>query len=579
MTRSVHLFNFHGVTPKKDDSLLEAAGSMLAENVDLSRGDLEPFLWGGPLAGDGDQIDIKSFYDIEGNFCSFKTWDYYTDVIEGRPDHFFRGDVFWIEGSDIRFTTSGDICNDVSYSLTVQNPPDAPTVASNETSEKGCQTVASFCYTNVDLFGRESQPSPPSPVIPMEIIDTASVTVAAAEPDIYYRRIYRSMAGSTTGAEPVINAGGDWVFVGETNNRNSHTFTVSGLESVAFTLPSTRWGMPPTDPTCIAFCANTNVLVVGSLNTVHISQPGQYHAFPHDRDIVLPDQIVAIREYDGDIIVLTDGHPAILTPIKEREGAAHYEVLRGDESYPCLNPASVAVGTTGVIWASTDGLFVIGRSRAGLTVQSISSEVFHYRDWRKSDPASIRGEVYNSAYYFTSDSPVVNAITGRSSYTWVLSYDETVYQNPTNVHLQSLSIRPSMWGRTRRDKLYFSEGGYLYEWNSDVGLPRPYDYISRDLVETGLANYSAAKVVNDGDGDLKFELWRELSTKSVLLYSRDITHSEPFRLPRTNLSVDHYVRLTGTSRVRRVHLASSYDELTLAQDSTMTHGNTRVTAR
>lgn len=549
---------------------------MLAQDVDLSRGDLEPFRFNPPVSVGSE--DIMSGVAIRKGDCMFKTWDYYTDVDYGRPEVYDTGMLYWIEGGRVRYAPWDDVCKDVSYELGVSAPHVIPTVTSNATSTLGCETVASFCYTNIGLDHQESAPGPPSVTKEMHASRGAVVTLPAAPPGIVTRKIYRTMGGSTTGSEAVLNAGGEWVLVGEVGT-GAGAYNTNGLESVAEILPSTRWGLPPRNPNCLAFISSTNVLMVGEGNVVHISHPGQYHAFPHDRDITLKDNVVAIREYDGDVIVLTDGYPYILTPINDREGAAHYGVLRGEEPYPCASPASVAVGVTGVVWASTDGAFVIGRSRAGLTVQSLTSDVFHARDWRESDPSTIRGEILNGAYYFTASNPVVNAITKRQSHTWVLSYDETVYQNPVNIHLISLSIIPTSWFRSRDDRLLYGMDQNIYEWDPIDGTPESYDYISRDIVEQGLTNYSAMKIINDGDGELTFQIYREESTNDVLLYTREITHSNPFRLPRTNLSVDHFIRLVGTSRVRRIHLAASLYDLSDARDTTFTHGNSRLTSR
>jgi len=577
MSRSVHLFNFYGVAPKKDDSLLTASGAMLAQDVDLSKGDLEPFRVS-PLVSTGTEKIVTGVVIQKGN-CLFKTWNYHTDVDYGRPESNDVGMLYWIENNSVMYAPWQDVCNDIAHVLGVPAPTSAPVFSAVTGSTYGCKTVSSFCYTNVGIEFQESAPSPPSVTKEMNASDGAKVTLPAAPAGIVGRNIYRTMGGSTTGSEQAIIAGGEWVLVAEVGT-NAAEFNTNGLESVAEILPSTRWGLPPQNPTSLSFISGSNVLMVAKGNVIHVSQPGQYHAFPHDRDITLKDNVVSIREYDGDIIVLTDGHPYIITPINEREGASHYNVLRAEESYPCVSPQSVSVGTTGVVWASTDGAFVIGRSRAGLSVQSLTSDIFHSRDWKDSDPSTIRAEIHNGSYYFTSSNPITNSITKRSSYTWVLSYDETVYQNPINIHLISLSVKPDAWFRSRTDKLYYSLNNKIYEWDPSSGTDLlPYDYISRDIVEQGLTNYSAAKVVNDGDGDLSFQIYREEGANDVLLYSRTITHSDPFRLPRTNLSVDHFIRLVGTSRVRRIHLASSLYDLTESRDTTFTHGNSRLTSR
>jgi len=269
----------------------------------------------------------------------------------------------------------------------------------------------------------------------------------------------------------------------------------------------------------------------------------------------------------------------VITPRRTSEGSSIYEIERMDESLPCLSIRSVSVGSAGVVWASTDGLFLLGHTRFGMRIACLTDKLFHLNDWRDVNPTTVRGEVYNGAYYFSADGGVKNSITRHVAYTWILTFNDSIYEHPSNVELTTLDLIADGWFRSRRDKFYYSVGNELFEWNPRYGLPVPYVYATRLTVDPGLTNFAAAKVIHDRDGDLEFELWTEKCSKPLMVFSRKINHCNPFRLPRCFMDLDYYVVLRGYSRVRRVHLATSIAELSFDKDTTYDFGNKRLTAR
>jgi len=589
MARSAKLFNFAGITPQVDDALLDANVAMVAEDVDLGRGDLMP-LNGSPVL-QAEPYLVKTIVDVGGT-SRLKTLPYDTDVVFTTPAYGDLGRVAWVYEGVVRYASLNSFINGKEYILGVNRPFSAPT---NITQPNGtpcdntenCKLITSFCSTYVNEYGQESAPSNHSEAAPYDMsafkmtFDNRDIPTSSNE-KITFRRVYMTIPTQTTGEENQLGVGGEWFLVSErsiNHNLNTETFQLNGLPSAVDTLPSVTWEVPPRSIDHIAMFPDTDSLVLANLNMIHISEPGQHHAFPRDRDIVISDNIVALQYFAGHMVVLTDGHPYIIGFRKNDQGAPIYTVERENEAYPCVSKRSVAVGTTGVVWASTDGVFTMNQTRFGISIKSLTNTLFHFDDWQSCKPESIRGALHNGQYFFTSDEQMVNSITGYKSHSWVLTYDKTVYDQPKNIFLHSLSVKPDVWYKSRRDKLYGAVGTQLFEWNPLNGVPVPYTYISRVLVEPGLTNYSAAKVVNDKDGELNFEIWRENNGNPVLLYSRPVNHSEPFRLPRTLLSVDHFIKLVGTSRVRRIHMADSLLALTRTDDTTMTHGNARLTQR
>lgn len=583
MARSAKLFNFAGITPQLDDALLNANGAMVAENVDLGRGDLIPFKWDQNPSSVTNPINTLVEVD-KGNVHAF---NFDTDVAFGTGADNDLGRVFWSAGGIVRYDDRSAFVNGSKRRLGVGRPTTAITEIQDTgtcSEPQGCEAFSSFCYTFVNKFGQESAPSPVTSTAPYSTnklklrIPNDSFVISLW--DVTTIRVYRTYPNYSTGIENQLTSGGEWFLALETGVQSAGQLVTLDVDKVVMDImPSTTWELPPIDVTSLAMCPDTDTLVLAHDNIVHFSEPGNHHAFPRDRDVVLSDNIVAIRYFKGLIVVLTDGHPYVLTFRRSEAGPPVWNVERADESFPCVSKKSVTVGETGVVWASTDGVFTLNYTRYGMNIKSLTATVVHLEDWRACQPETIRGALHNGTYFFTADGAIKNSVTGHESRTWMLTYDKTVYDQPKNIFLSSLSIYPDVWYKSRTDKLYYAIGNMYGVWNPDVGEVFPYEYSSRIMVEPGLTNYSAAKVVHDRDGDLTFEIWRENSANPVLLYSRPLTHSEPFRLPNTLLSVDHFVRLVGTSRVRRVHIADSLYALTNTDDTTMTYGNARLTQR
>ena len=311
--------------------------------------------------------------------------------------------------------------------------------------------------------------------------------------------------------------------------------------------------------------------MLAKANTIYISEPGQYHAFPRDRDLVLNDNIVAMVPVDDDIIVLTDGHPYVIEA-GMLESGPRYTVRRHPRPVVCISKASIGVGTSGVIWASRDGLFLMGNTRYGMALQCLTEDLFHEDDWRALSPPTIRGVAYEGSYYFTGNGRVTDQVTGFQARTFALAFDDTAYESPENVRLRSLSIEPDQWFVTRKGLLYYAIGGELYRWDEHSGTASPYSYVTRVIAEHTNLNYAAAKVLSRGTGYLEFRLWKIVCGKKQLLFSRMLTHCRPFRLPRCIWGDDHFIELVGTKCVQEVHLATSEQDLTLAQSTSLPMG-------
>lgn len=572
MSRSIRFLDFHGITPRLDETLLGATSAMVAEDVDLSRGDICPWRWAADPTITRNN-NIVTMVDSEEN-CGFITFDEDVPIDFGQPICSDIGMMFWLENGVVMHGTREEVCAGQGQPLGVPCPTAAPIGGTGQGAE-GCNTSEAYCYTFVNQYGQEGPPSPPT-VVSTAGTGGAAITIPAFAP-AQNVIVYRATADGSTGRENNFRADGDWLRVGE--GVTGGVVQTRPIREAADTLRSTRWAPPPQGITSLQVCPTSNTLMLGRDNQIFISHPGQYHAFPRDRDITLQDNIISMRDYAGNMVVLTDGHPYVITPRTLQERAHVYNVSRLDTSIPCLSRRSVSVGASGVVWSSNKGLFIISNGRYGIRATCLTMQLFHDDDWREALPATVRGEIHDGQYFFTADGEVTNSITGHQSHTWILTFNDQIYEHPSNIQMTSLSIRPDMWHQTRRDIFYYSIGNELFEWNPLNGELRDYLYITRDTVLTGITTLGAAKVHHNCDSSLVFELVREDCTKIRPIYRRNLSHCKPFRLPGCLNTIHQYVRVSGTNCVRDIHLATTIRDLTNHRDSTYDYGNTRRTQR
>lgn len=572
MSKSIRFFDFHGVVPSLDETLLNAMSAMVAEDIDLSRGNLEPWRWAAePVATR--QNPIRTMIDPESS-CDFITWDSVIDVDLGQPVCNDIGMMFWIEDGVVMQGIREEVCQGIYEPLGVDCPTTPPSGGSGAGGE-GCAVVESFCYTYVNRFGQESAPSPYSS-INIGSTGGANISIPASNPQRTVH-IYRMVPDASSGREGALNADGAWVRVGE--GLTGTVVQTRPVSQTAETLRSFRWAKPPTGVTSLTVCSSSNTLFLAKGNRVYVSHPGQYHAFTNSRDLILQDNVVGLSDYADTVVVLTDGHPYTLTPIQHRDRAFTYSVARLDTSMPCVSKASISTASVGVVWASNNGLFVISKGRYGIRINSLTSNLINLDDWRQLQPETIRGEMHDGTYYFTGDGEITCSITGHTASTWVLVFNDEIYNYPTNVQLTSLSIKPLMWHHSRTGEMYYSLGTELYRWNPVDGELRPYTYITRLTVLQGMTTLGAAKIHHDSTALVNISLWKEVCNKILRVFSRNLSHCEPFRLPGCLHTIHQYLRIVSTSRVRSIHLATSIRDLTNHDDATYTHGNKRLSQR
>lgn len=230
--------------------------------------------------------------------------------------------------------------------------------------------VRSYCFTYIDIYNLESSPSTPS--TPLEALSDGTWTVTGLPtaapanpagmnyPPVAHMRLYRTVTGSTTGAQFYVVAD---VAFGSTTYVDTTPDT--GIVSNNL-LESTSWLSPPAD--LDGLISMPGGMMVGFTgNTVHFCEPNRPHAWPagYDQSMLYP--IVALTIWQQSLIVLTQGFPST----GSGASPAAYTFAQVQVPEPCISRGSVVNDLAGVYYASQNGLVML--NYYGMQNQTLSN--------------------------------------------------------------------------------------------------------------------------------------------------------------------------------------------------------------
>jgi hypothetical protein len=435
-------------------------------------------------------------------------------------------------------------------------------------------------------------------VIVADVIDEFAFTVAVGGSAIADKQdttgtLFRDVAEDTDGAARYWGDG-------------SYTFTDDyDVDNLVDILDSDDYDQPPSDLQGITL-ANNGYLVGFFGNTVCFSVPNKPHAWPVKFRKTVEYDIVAITSIAGQILVLTTRYPYILSGSVPEV----ISVTRLDMAYPCLNAGSVVNMGYGVVWATHGGLAAY-QANAGLELATRYVE-----DWETwdvgLDPTTVTGFMHNDKYYaghstgafiFEQDAQTGGFLT-RLSYDYTAAWSDdrdnklyftrdasgTIYEWDAD----DMELAPLEW----RSKV-LTTTGYMNlgaaRILADFGTP-PDEEDSVAQYNAQAATYNIAqleiygqlaplngpvditeggnRVVTHGEfnstmigGDLillplrqvvgelpvTFRLW----VNKELIFQTTVYDSSIFRLPNGYKADTFEVAVSGSARVRAIHLGET----------------------
>jgi hypothetical protein len=291
-------------------------------------------------------------------------------------------------------------------------------------------------------------------------------------------------------------------------------------------------------------------------STFQFSERYMHHAWPPQHIIQIPNTVFAVTAFYDNLFIGTENVPYHVHITAGEGEVTNIDVRPFHDNYICATGSMVATNF-GAMYATQDGLVALtadGDSVASRKVASpgdaIRTPAGEYTIFDTVQAAWWNGLYFGftatlGAFVFNQPSQVNNEFPLGQLVT-IDTPTGSIGPNVTNG--RGLY---SAWDNT----LYtFPLPGYGYE-NVQKAT---YTWRSKLYVMPGLTTFAAAKVVNDNSGDLFISFIAD----GVLIYSRPLAHSNPFRIPHNYKAIEFEVEVTGTAVVQEIHMATSMRELT-----------------
>jgi len=425
------------------------------------------------------------------------------------------------------------------YAPELQNAPPAPKGAPSGKAEVPASVVPEsrvYVFTYVTVFDEEGAPSPSSEVISCDPAKPVTLSLPGApsgDYNITKKRIYRSATGT---------ARTKFQYVGETNAASSTFVDDVRTAALGELLPSDGWIPPPKGLRGLRMMANG--CAVGFLgNALYFSEPNLPHAWPHEYPI--DDQIVAIGTFGQSVVVLTNNYPYLFSGIDPAAMASTKMHL----PQACSSKRSIVETGDGVLYASPDGMTMIGQSTSVVTLNILSREL-----WQSYNPNTMEAFIHNGRVIVVYENPrrgiLILDISGAGALMTTSDINDALHVPP---------YPPITAGHysPQRDILYFAQGGDIVRFDS--GLQALTATWRSKLFRQGMQhNFGWAQVFCKSYAPNPEAFFY---ADGVLRYSKTITSGEPFRLPSGFRALDWEIELQTRTEVTEVLMASSSAQL------------------
>tara|TARA_S200000501_G_scaffold8442_2_gene7536 strand:- start:5851 stop:8253 length:2403 start_codon:yes stop_codon:yes gene_type:complete len=379
-------------------------------------------------------------------------------------------------------------------------------------------------------------------------------------------------------------------------------FLISGLSII---LPSEDFDPPPTGMKGIR-AAHNNILVGFFDNQLCFSFPDKPHAWPERFRLTFDSDIVSVEPIQGFILVLTKEYPYQVSG----NDPATMVSARIDTLYPCLSKKSVVNMGYGVLWATHGGLASYAPS-AGITL--VTSLIHDWDTWNTAlDPATLIGHYYNGKYFgshssqsfiferddkvgglfvsinYTFSAACTDYATGVMYYIGDDQGNLYEWDNKTQVlsplewksktivtkdfmNLGAARIIADFATSTEEAENVIAYNNTLPAFNNGVWaksiqlgtLNGPTDYTDAGTAVNNIGTLNSFPI--NADGQTKFPLEStgnqpvtfKLFVDKQLIFQGTVSSDEVFRLPSGYRSDTFEIGVSGSSRIRAIHIGET----------------------
>lgn len=423
--------------------------------------------------------------------------------------------------------------------------PGQPHIDNRNPALEDSVDVISIAYvvTFVNDVGREGPASVPS-VITATKNDQININISRpALPNSKYFlgsdakwRIYRTNTAS--------DGSGIYQFVDEvpiatqsyTDRRKEDELLEMLSTSDWFPPPDRNTALWPSGPAKGLINVANSYLACFSGRTLCFSVPNIPHAWPPAYQIVVEYDIVGLAAVGSEIIVLTKGHPYIVTG----SAPGNLTALKMPDAQACISANSIVAFENGVIYASPDGLCMVDGPR----VKLISSDVFDERSWAAINPQNMVASYYEGSYIASTD--VV-------TFLFIPNGEQNQYRE--------INFRPkAMFNDIATDTLYYHEDdGIIKAFNKGTGN-YSYDWESGTVRTPKKINFPWA-VVYASDYPVTLNIITQFDCHHRREHTYNVTCSKAFRLHGGFLANEFAIKIVGDKTIHSVELASTVAEL------------------
>ena len=435
--------------------------------------------------------------------------------------------------------------------------------------------------------------------IVVSVINKTSFTYSDSGSDV-------TTTGDTNGvlchdvAESIDDTARYW---GDSSYNFTDDFSASNLSVV---IPSENYDKPNSNMKGLTNY-HKNMLVGFFDNQLCISFPNKPHAWPQKFRITLDSNIVAVSVNGGYILAITEKYPYNISG----NSPESMSIVRIDANYPCLSKQSVQnIGSQGIMWATHGGLALW---RGGGGIGLATAKLYDWDAWGDYlDPSTIKGHYYNDKYFGSHDTgsftfELDNEEGGtfvKISYMFTAAYTDPLsgvmyYTSDTSGDIlqwddKTQILAPLEWkSKTITMPDYMNAGAarviadytvtdaetlnitnynnYLYVSNAAVWsdsqqlgtINGPTDYMDGAVRDENSGTLNAFPINGDGQTQnlkevsgtlpVTFKLFADKS----LVFQATVSSSDIFRLPSGYKSDTFEVAVSGSARIRAIHLGET----------------------